>query len=359
MSLPPVVTPPEPLPVRYWDELDIVSPPDRLVRKLLGTTALALVFGEPGCGKTFLATDMGLHIALGRPWFGRAVTQGAVLYVAAEGAAGLSNRIAAFRQSNSLPGDVPFAVVPAAINLGPGGQDAPRIIDAAKAIEARTGHPVHLIVVDTLARAMGAGDENGAQDMGAFIAACDKIRVGTSATVIIVHHRGKSQQAGARGSSALLGAVDTAVEVEKLSGARVARVVKQKDGAEGETFGFELDAVIVGHDDDGEPISSCIVVPAESAALTDRAKCKEPRGNTGIVFKALKRAITDAGADAPASNHIPKAVRVVSTDLWREYAYKMMAEGTPAARQKAFVRGKDSLLGTGHASAWADHAWVP
>lgn len=261
------------LPLKFWADLDTVVAPDRLVRRLLGATALALIYGEPGCGKTFLATDLGMHIALGWQWFGRSVTQGAVIYVACEGSAGISNRLAAFRQRHDLPPDVPIVVVPAALNLGPGGSDAEKVIEAARVVEAKTGRAVRLITIDTLARAMGGGDENSSQDMGAFIAACDRIRVTTGATVLVVHHRGKSQQSGARGSSALLGAVDTAIEVEKREGGRIARVIKQKDGADDQELAFDLEVIEVGRDEEDEPITTCIVtqpngIPKQRTKLT-------------------------------------------------------------------------------------------
>jgi RecA-family ATPase len=140
------------LPIKFWSDLDSVVPPDRLVRHLLGINSLVLVYGEPGSGKTFLVADLGMHIALGREWFGRDVTAGAVLYVACEGVAGLSNRLAAYRQRHHLAADVPFAVVPVAVDLGPDGQDAPRVTRAAETVKARYGLDVQLIIVDTLAR---------------------------------------------------------------------------------------------------------------------------------------------------------------------------------------------------------------
>lgn len=253
------------LPVRFWSDLGDVVPPDRLVRRLFGETSLSTVYGEPACGKTFFVTDMGLHIALGRPWFGRPVAQGSVLYIAGEGLAGINNRLAGFRQRHDLSQDVPFAIVPLAIDLGPEGRDAARVIEAAATIEKRSGEALKLVIIDTLARNMGSGDENTSRDMGAFVTACDRIRTETGAAVIIVHHSGKSQQAGARGSSALLAAVDTAVMIERRDDARVATVVKQKDGSDGEELCFNLEVVEIGRDDD-EAITTCIVKPSGEVA---------------------------------------------------------------------------------------------
>lgn len=254
------------LPLKAWNELGVVAPADRLVRRLLGTTSLAVMFGEPGSGKSFLAVALALHIALGWEWFGRSVTHGAVLYVAGEGVAGLSNRLAGFRQRHSPPDDAPFYVVPIAINLGPDGTDAERVIAAARSVEKMSGYPVALVVVDTLARAMGGGDENSTLDMGRFIAACDRIKSSTGATVLVVHHKGKNGTAGARGSSALLGAADTVIEIEKREAGRVAKVVKQKDGSESEEIGFDLEVVDLGDDDEGKAITTCVVVAQDQVA---------------------------------------------------------------------------------------------
>ncbi len=343
------------LPLRFWDDLGETMPPDRLVRGLLGTTALAMIFGPPACGKSFLAVYLGLHIALGRRWFGRTVTAGSVVYVAGEGIAGINNRLAGFKLRYEPGADVPFVVVPLAVNLGPEGQDADRVIAAAAAVEARTGQAVQLVIVDTLARAMGHGDENSAQDMGAFIAACDRIRLNTGATVLIVHHTGKTGNA-ARGSSALLGAVDTAIEVEKNDSGRVARVVKQKDSADGLELGFDLEVIELGQDDEGEAITTCVVCPTE-AAPKDRPKRRDPSGNAGVVFRALQKALNEGGETVPGTTHIPASARVVSVELWRRYAYQMMSDATVEARQKAFKRAHDQLVSTGYVSSWGSYAW--
>lgn len=347
------------LPIKFWDELGVVAPPDGLVRCLLGVKSLALIYGDPGSGKTFLATDLSLHIAMGWDWFGRKVAPGAVLYVACEGEAGFNNRIAGARHRHALPAEVPFAVVPAAVNLGPGGEDARRIVAAAKATEAKTGQKVKLIVVDTLARAMGSGDENTSHDMGAFIRGCDLIRSETGATVLVIHHRGKSQSAGARGSSALLGAVDTAIEVGLRGDSRVARVVKQKDGESGAVLDFQLATIVVGNDEEGTPITTCIVVPASAPYPATQVRRRDLKGNAAVILQALKRALAEFGENAPANNQIPQGTRVVSTELWRQHAYKLMSESKPEARQRAFKRGYDALLSDHFVCVWGADAWIP
>jgi hypothetical protein len=60
---------------------------------ILPTGALSYLIGLRGSGKTLLALDWSCHIALGRPWYGRAVKPGPVLYVAAEVGAGVPHKI--------------------------------------------------------------------------------------------------------------------------------------------------------------------------------------------------------------------------------------------------------------------------
>jgi hypothetical protein len=345
-----------PLTIKFWDDLDEVSPPDRLVRNLFGTTTLALIYGEPGSGKTFLVTDLGMHIALGWDWFGRRVTAGAVLYVACEGMAGLSNRLAAFRQTNDLAPGVPFAVVPSAVDLGPDGRDAARVIHAAQQVRAKTGRDVLLIVIDTLARAMVGGDENSAKDMGTFIKACDRVRIETGATVVIVHHSGKTKQSGARGSSALLGAVDTAIEVEKAkNGVRAARVIKQKDSADGLELHFTLRSVEVGRDDDDESITSCVVEATdETPDLPDPTLA----GQALDVLQALLKASGEAAPDRLKGASGDAVVTVEQFQAALKEAGVTSGCATSTAR-KRWSRIKNTLADKGFLIVEDEYCWIP
>ena len=61
----------------------------QLVHGWLTTGGLSVVYGPSNCGKTFFVADLSMHVAAGMPWRGCKVQQGAVVYAAAEGGAGI------------------------------------------------------------------------------------------------------------------------------------------------------------------------------------------------------------------------------------------------------------------------------
>src|SRR5262245_47767369 len=69
---------------KLFAELNAESRKEWLVRGMLGAGDGSAIYGVPGCGKSVLVEDLGLHIAAGREWHGRTVKQGAVLYIALE-----------------------------------------------------------------------------------------------------------------------------------------------------------------------------------------------------------------------------------------------------------------------------------
>jgi hypothetical protein len=90
-----------------------------IVKGFVPDDGLTVVWGPPKCGKSFLVTDIALHVALGWEWRERRVKTGPVVYVAAEGEGGLPARLEAFRQTRlaNFTGSVPFYLVPTAIDL--------------------------------------------------------------------------------------------------------------------------------------------------------------------------------------------------------------------------------------------------
>jgi len=86
----------------------------------------------------------------------------------------------------------------------------------------------------------------------------------------VVHHTGKDVARGARGHNSLRAATDTEIEIQiDEDGARTAAVTKQRDHSGGESFSFELHHVPLGNDQDGDPVSSCVVVYTEARKNPD------------------------------------------------------------------------------------------
>ena len=124
----------------------------------------------------------------------------------------------------------------------------PNSVEAIKA-DLRVAGDVKLIVIDTLARAFGGGNENAPQDMGEFIQGCDDLMHEFGATILIVHHIGKDNSAGARGHSSLFGALDTSMTLKKFGQHDIQLICdKQKDAPEFDTLQFCF--VTLGGDDD-------------------------------------------------------------------------------------------------------------
>lgn len=231
----------------------------RLVKELLGAGSLSVMFGPPQAGKSFLALDIAFSVATGRPWLGRPTTQGPVVYAVGEGQSGMRNRRMALALSRLAQGDAepPMAFIPAAL-------DAPREVDKLVACLDQAaklyGKPPSLLVIDTLFQYFGDGDENSAKDMRAFLAALRKLMEHHPALhVMVLHHSGKDEDRGMRGSSALLAAADTTIRLFWNDDRRAWRVDKQKDGPDDLAEGFKLVEVVVGRDDDGEDVVSCVV----------------------------------------------------------------------------------------------------
>src|SRR5947199_116032 len=73
--------------------------------------ALAVLYGPPGSGKSFVALAWAMAIATRRLWLGHATNRGAVTYVAAEGGSGLGQRVKAHLDAHELAGPVDILFV--------------------------------------------------------------------------------------------------------------------------------------------------------------------------------------------------------------------------------------------------------
>ncbi len=105
----------DPLPSDAYDRLKPLIGRDNLVPYLdeawsiddvLPLSGIAAVYGSPGSGKSVIVTDMMLHITSGKPWRGKPVQRGIVIYAALEGGKRFRNRIVAAAEHHELVSDV-------------------------------------------------------------------------------------------------------------------------------------------------------------------------------------------------------------------------------------------------------------
>jgi hypothetical protein len=268
-----------------WDYLPDINV-RWLIKDFLPYGGFAALYGKPGSYKSFVALYIAACVASEMPAFGRETTQGDVIYIAGEGGAGLKKRRDAFMREYALPPGTSVHFVRAQLNLRSSPEDANAVIEAIRALDLKPA----LIIIDTLARAFAGGNENASEDMGAFIAQTSRLQEALGGpTVLVVHHSGKDEARGMRGHSALLGAVDTELEVVKDSPDDSAErfghmtVTKQKDGEDGFEIAYGLKSVALSDIDPSN--SSLVVVPADvedakratakhQSAGPDRATCK-------------------------------------------------------------------------------------
>lgn len=248
----------KPLKFKLWSVRELLEqkPPRWIVKDVAPQAELMVIFGESGSGKSFVVLDMFAAVARGAAWLGQATRQGRVVYVVAEGRAGFGNRVKAYCRSQDVDVDQfqqHFAVIADTPNLLQR-DDAAEIV---RSVAAAGGASV--VVVDTLAQTTPGANENAAEDMGKALANCKAIHRATGALVVLVHHTGKDQSRGARGWSGLKAAADAEIEISRTVAGRAIRVSKQKDGEDGRVWGFELDVVPVGADDDGGTLTSCVI----------------------------------------------------------------------------------------------------
>lgn len=252
---------------------------DWLVRNVLPRRGLGVIYGSSTAGKTFWTLDIIFAVARGlSDWRGLHVTPGGVVYIAAEGVDGVRKRARAYGKHHLVPlADLPFRVI----------SDTPNLMKGDHTALAQAIGTADVIVVDTLAAVMPGADENSAKDVGLVLARCKQIQEATGALVILIHHSGKNEGAGARGWSGIRAAVDVEICITRNNDDRTAEITKLKDGeGEGRKFPFKLQVVDLGRDNYGDQVTSCVVEHLDTAPA---AALKRPTGkDQRLVFDVIE-----------------------------------------------------------------------
>lgn len=233
---------------------------DWLVEDVVPRAQVGVLYGASGSGKTFFALDMACTIHRGLEWRGKHVERADTFYVAAEAGNGIKKRIAAYVQQKG-EGPLPWFV-----DYQPNLALLESAHHIAESVNLRSLAP-GLIFVDTLALSHD-GDENSSKDMSLVLRHCKILSDATGAVVLLVHHTGKDDSKGMRGSSALYAGSDFVLEISAEGRRHAMFVDKLKDGERGAQFGFTLPAVEVGVTPRGKSITSCYVSEAEPTLRT-------------------------------------------------------------------------------------------
>jgi hypothetical protein len=229
--------------------------PQPLIEDTLDQRTVALLAGRNSSGKSFLALDWSCSVVTGHSWQGRAVLNpGPVLYIAAEGAHGLHQRISAWeyawkRQASELD------VLPMPVNFFTGERTA-ELEDIVRTAQYR------MVVIDTWARSTVGGQENNNSDSTTAFARVDRIRR-LGPTVLVVAHTDAGDNK-ARGATALEDNVDT---VYRMAGDAIhikLERTKRKDGPREDNHALSLGRIHLGQDPQtGEDITSCVIQSAD------------------------------------------------------------------------------------------------
>jgi hypothetical protein len=185
--------------------------------------------------------------------------------------------------------------------------------------------------------------------MGAFVHVLDKLRDYLGCAVVAVHHIGKDASRGARGHSLLLCAVDTEVMVEKFDQVSVATVTKQRDGPSGVEIAFRLDVVELGQDQDGDPVTSCVV---ETADYVPGPKAKELKGQGKAALDVLNQIVAEKG------ELTDQGFRAVRVEAWREAMERSALFGEGANFRNAWMRARDRLGDDEHVAFRDGYVWL-
>jgi archaellum biogenesis ATPase FlaH len=297
-----------------------------LIAPYVPEQSLIEIFGPPGHGKSFVSMDMAFCIAAGINWHGHKTQQGPVVYIAGEGFSGIGQRVRALEIKHGISANNFYvSTQPASLTDE---ENAARVAAAARQYK-----PV-LIVVDTLSRNFGGGDENSTRDMNAFVSNLDTYIKG-DATVLIVHHTGLVEKNRARGSSVLNGAMDCEYSVTKDDRLITFANTKMKESEPPTSLMFEMTAQDLSWTDEtGEPLKSIVLektdwTPAETTDSKRRLSARDD-----AILTSLNEAIAAHGIEPTAEIKAKFAglcsmtgeyQKIVHIDHWRDRAYRAIA----------------------------------
>lgn len=297
------------------------------VKGIIPSQGLGFIYGASGTFKSFLALDYALHRVYGIKWMNRKTKKSDVVYIAAEGGAGLMRRIKAWHRDRGMLWEncqLKVVIIPLTLRT-----ESTMLREAILESGAKPGD----VIVDTMSQTF-TGNENSNDEVADWMRTVGlELRDALQCNVMIVHHSGHLATERPRGASAILANADYCLGVFRDEKQMIVTVVfdKIKDGERPDDTQFELAVQELGFDEDGDIITS---LSARWMAPAD-------------VVEALKRE-TAAGR----GGHSGALLSIVRPGMSKEEARNTFyssidSDASPEAKRQAFHRALKALLRMG------------
>jgi len=210
------------------EEIKNLPPTEWILRGRLVKRGLTALYSAPGVGKSFVAIDMGLAACLGEGWWGENFPANCkVLYIAAERYSEVRDRLEAAckKRGVAIPANFYLYARPHALQAIEHGEVLKALAEEVKP---------DVIIFDTFAKMTLGKKENESNESGPIVEMFGQVvaAAGGQCGGLIIHHAGKDESKGLRGSTALLGALDGVWKLDKQEGGGLALSVEKLNAAE-------------------------------------------------------------------------------------------------------------------------------
>jgi hypothetical protein len=315
--------------IKFHSVEDIYSlpDPDYLIRLILESIGVSLMYGLSGTGKTFSALHIALSIAHGLFWMGRHVKQGIVWYINTEGGRSLKKRLKAWYQEHDDLSPTPnFKVIPWSLDLRDNFQDLLNTLDAMSEHEKPT-----IIIFDNFSMCTSGLDQTKQEQVAPILRILNDLAQDRECHIMVLHHTNKENDVN--GSMAFRNHVDTMIELKREDRADKNSPIlftcqKARDDEPFSPIKTELKQVTLYTDPVTlETVTSCVVV--ESEAPIKQLGLKDTAQNIFDLLGDTPRSYTDWKKEAMDALHISKATfdRYRDELLAKQYIEKCKVDG--------------------------------
>lgn len=306
-----------------------------------------LIYGPSGAGKTGIAIRTAVVVAGGMQWADKPVSRGSVLYVAGEDIEGAKVRlVAAARELGLDPTSLPVAIMEAPAEGLVTNAARIAIHGAAQALARQSSWPIAAIIVDTLAASFGPKSQDDATAASEYMSNADRTARDLECAFLSIHHTGKNENSGMRGSRVFFDRADAVIRVNKgKGGASFAEVEKMRNGPGGSKFAFDIDGTDI--ESAGGPISVQVIRQLRSmeraTISADEAKAQRASTIANQMLGVLMR-ISSGG--------------IANLSTWQDACYAMWPDKSPATRRKLFSKNRMNLQNEGSISIAGENVTV-